>query len=153
MKQQIITSISKSTNLNQIVEAFNKLCRDLRKDHEQIGYVAGMVFSEGPENVKKNIDLLEKYTIGLRKKNDFPIFSSVDLFYGNEFYNQIEDTRLPYKERRVAFIAFYRKILQNTFLTDIFMTPRWQKSEGATDEHETAKKQKLTIHYVEGFAY
>jgi hypothetical protein len=74
MKQLIISSISKSTNLNQIVEAFNKLCRDLRKDHEQIGYVAGMVFSEGPENVKKNIDLLEKYTIGLRKKNDFHFF-------------------------------------------------------------------------------
>jgi hypothetical protein len=81
------------------------------------------------------------------------IFSSVDLFYGNEFYNQIEDTRLPYKERRTAFIGFYREILQNSFITDIFMTPRWQKSEGATDEHETAKKQKLTIHYVEGFAY
>ena len=153
MKQQIITSISKSTNLNQIVEAFNKLCLDLRKDHGKIGYVAGIVFSEGPEHVKKNIVLLEKYTTELRKKNNFPIFSSVDLFYGNEFYNQIEDTKLPYKERRTAFIEFYRKILQNSFITDIFMTPRWEKSEGATDEHETAKKQKLIIHYVEGFGY
>lgn len=29
------------------------------------------------------------------------------------------------------------------------MTPRWDKSSGARDEHETAQRAGITIHYVE----
>ena len=152
MKNEITNAIKQSTNLKQIVEAFNKLCRDLRKDNEQIGYVAGIVFSEGPENVKKNIGILNSYTEKLRKKSYFPIFSSVDLFYGNDFYNQIAETKLPYVRRRTAFIQFYQKMLRNGYITDIFMTPRWQKSEGYMDEYETAKDENLIIHYVDELA-
>lgn len=33
--------------------------------------------------------------------------------------------------------------------TDIFMTPRWEQSGGAADEHDTALALKLRIHYLE----
>jgi hypothetical protein len=150
MREKIVEAISASTNLKTIVESFNKLCKELHEqDTDRIGYVAGIIFSEGPKHVERNIARLEEYTNMLRNTYQFPIFSSVDLFYANKFYDQIEDTKLPYDERRKAFIQFYRDILQNTYITDIFMTPRWEKSEGATDEHETAKKYNLTIHYLE----
>ncbi len=35
------------------------------------------------------------------------------------------------------------------YITDIFMTPRWEHSEGARDEHKNAIKAGMTIHYVE----
>ncbi len=149
MKSDIQKAISNATSLQQIVLSFNNLCRSLRDHNERIGYVAGIIFSEGPEYVQQNIKTLQNYSDNIRKTSNFPIFSSVDMFYTNEFYNQIEETKLPYKQRREAFFQFYRDILTNTFITDIFMTPRWEKSQGATDEHETAKKQHLSIHYVE----
>lgn len=149
MKHDIQKAISHATSLQEIVTSFNNLCKSLYENGDKrIGYVAGILFSEGPEHVQKNIHILQKHTEKVRAEHQFPVFSSVDLFYTNEFYDQIKDTKLPYAEKRNAFFAFYREILSNSYITDIFMTPRWELSQGATDEHNTAKKQKLIIHYV-----
>ena len=150
MKEKIYAHIRKARSLAQVNAQFLDLCRILRDDEhaDRIGYVAGVLFSEGADHVEQNIKKLNSYTELLRMKNPFPIFSSVDIFYDEEFYKNLAEANLPYQERRTAFFQFYRDMLSSGYITDIFMTPRWEISEGATDEHETAKKQNLTIWYV-----
>lgn len=44
---------------------------------------------------------------------------------------------------------FWREIFKSGHVTDVFMTPRWEKSKGAVDEYKTAQKIGLTIHYLQ----
>lgn len=45
-------------------------------------------------------------------------------------------------------MKFWRDILESGHVTDIFMTPRWEQSKGAIDEHEAAKQLGIKIHYM-----
>lgn len=67
----------------------------------------------------------------------------MDVFYEG-LYEKIQESRFPYDQRRILFTEFWRKVFSSGNITD----PRWEKSEGATDEHETAKKLDLAIHYL-----
>jgi len=39
--------------------------------------------------------------------------------------------------------------IRSSYVTDIFMTPGWQRSKGAIAEHRIAKTKKIKIHYLE----
>jgi len=88
--------------------------------------------------------ILREHTEKIRKEKDFPIFSATDVM-ALETLIQIKAHKLVVKD----FIKFWREILESGHVTDIFMTPRWNKSFGATDEHETAKKLGIKIHYLD----
>lgn len=75
------------------------------------------------------------------------MFSAIDVF-SSEIYERLAEWKLPFNEREVKARSFWRKILKSGHVTDIFMTPRWEKSKGATDEHKTAKEIGLKIHYI-----
>ncbi len=149
MKQKIQNAIKNSTNLKHIEKAIMDLFLELKKEKskQKIGYVAGIVTSDGEENMQRNIERLEKLTEKLREKLNFPIFSSVDIF-GGGIYDKIEDFHLERPLREKAFIKFWRVLLKSGHITDIYMTPRWDESKGAKDEHKTAKETGIEIHYV-----
>lgn len=150
MKQKIQTAIKNSTNLKHVEKAILDLFKEIKKENpkQRVGYVAGIVTSDGEENMMKNIKRLDELTEKLREKLDFPIFSSVDIF-GGGIYDQIEDFHLERSLREKAFINFWRMLLKSGHITDIYMTPRWKESKGAKDEHETAKEVRLKIHYID----
>ncbi len=149
MQQKIQASVAGATNLPQVRDALLQLFKTIQSEEEvtNIGYVGGMIFSEGPEHVEKNIRILNEHTQRLRNEYTFPLFSAVDIFYEG-LYQNLREATLPYAERRGLFLTFWQEIVGSGFITDIFMTPRWEMSEGATDEHQTAKKKGITIHYV-----
>lgn len=113
----------------------------------KIGYVAGILNSDGQKHFEDNRKKLADYAEKLRKIHKFPIFSSVDIF-SNEVYDRLEEWKVSLEERETKARLFWREILEGGHVTDIFMTPRWEKSKGATDEHKTAKRIGLTIHYL-----
>lgn len=110
MKAKLARVLVDSTNLaavrDKVVALFDQTRQ--RTGTKRIGYVAGIINSDGPEKVEENRQRLAEYTERIREEQDFPIFSA----------------------------------------TDIFMTPRWEQSVGATDEHKTATKLGITIHCV-----
>ncbi len=114
----------------------------------RIGYVAGIITSDGPEYFQANRKRLADYVKKLRKIHKFPMFSAIDVF-SSEVYERLKEWKLPFAEREMKVRSFWRKILKSGHVTDIFMTPRWEKSKGASDEHRTAKKIGLKIHYIE----
>lgn len=147
MKSRFDEQLQNAQSLSEVRDKVIALLQELRKEQKQLAYVAGTIFSDGAEFVQRNISRLDDLTDKLRAKNKFPIFSSVDIFYGGLF-DRLPESKLQYIERRKLFIQFWRDIIGCGYITDIYMAPGWEKSEGATDEHTTATNKGITIHYI-----
>jgi len=140
-----------ATNLGHVRDAVVVLFERVRKETEssRLGYVAGIIGSEGEDKVAVNRQILQEHTDRIRAANGFPVFSATDIFENPELWERLEEIRLSTPERRKAFIAFWREVLELGKVTDIFMTPRWEQSEGATDEYNTAQRLGIQIHIVD----
>lgn len=148
MHKNIGPALTSSTTLHHVKRNLVKLLKITKKKNgfTRIGYVAGVISSEGPKYFEMNRKRLVSYARKLREIHEFPIFSAVDVFSDN-IYAQLEEMALPFDEKEVKIRSFWRKILKSGCVTDIFMTPRWERSKGASDEHRTAKQIGLKIHY------
>lgn len=146
MHKSIVPVLRNSKNLNHVREELIKLFKSSK--NEKIGYVAGVIYSEGPKFAESNWKRLISHAERLRKIHKFPLFSATDVF-PPEIYSNLEEWELSFEERETKVRDFWREILKTGHVTDVFMTPRWEKSKGATDEHKTAKQIGLRIHYVE----
>lgn len=108
----------------------------------RLGYVSGILTSDTQELVELNKRRLAGYTDYLRGDAAFPVFSATDIFS-----NELEDTLSG--STITEWHSFWRDVLEQGHVTDIFMTPRWRSSAGANDEHETAKRIGISIHYMD----
>ena len=128
-------------------ELFSIVCTTLQevkeKGQTRIGYVSGIISSDGPDKIQENIERLQRITEILRGNHKFPIFSATDIFTNEVYERCTKDSVLL----NTDFIQFWRNLLGAGFVTDVFMTPRWEFSEGATDEHLVADELGLNIHY------
>ena len=144
MKEKLLAYLKGSTTLKDISTRLIELLNQLHQEgNPQIGYVAGMISSEGPENIQKNLDILERRTQELSKIYNFPLFSQNDIFT-DDVYKQIKQSGATHAD----FEEFYQQIHSTGLITHIFMTPKWELSVGATDEHETALRYRLNIIYI-----
>ncbi len=149
MNDRFYKEIKDSTTLTHVAEGLIKVFKEVRtaEKSEKLGYVSGIITSDGNKKIKDNMNRLEKYTIALRNKLSFPVFSGVDVFE-DRVYSKLEEREFAREMRQNHFIEFWRKVLRSGHITDIFMTPRWEESEGARDEMDIAKKQKIEIHFI-----
>lgn len=148
MQKDIVTALKSAKNLIHVRQELIKLFKQIRNGKvARIGYVAGILNSDGPQHFERNRKRIAEHAGVLRKIHKFPIFSAVDVF-SDEIYFRMEEWKLPFEKREAKAIFFWREILKSGHVTDIFMTPRWEKSKGATDEHKTAKKLGMSIHYI-----
>lgn len=108
-----------------------------------LGFVSGILSSDGLEFRAQNLRKLQEYTNILRKEIPFPLFSAGD-FYDEDFFNRFDHINNPKR-----WDKFWKYIFVNGKVTDLFMTPRWEKSEGARYEFELGKWMGITIHMVE----
>src|SRR3990170_3226698 len=127
--KEIQTSIGKATNLNQVEEGLLSFFAEqkLYNPDLKIAYVSGIISSDGPEYIERNIKRLASVTNEIR--NEFPeylVFSATDVFT-NEVFERINAKNYPYHE----WLAFWRKILTQSGISKVFMTPRWINSQGA----------------------
>jgi hypothetical protein len=106
------------------------------------GYVSGILTTDGRDMIETNFLRLESYTAFIRETSDFNIFSLTDIFNKKLMLKFI---CVPQEEWRL----FWRAVIENGYITDIFMTPRWRESTGAIDEHMIAHKIKLKVHDME----
>lgn len=149
MHRNIRPALKNARNLVQVREEMIKLFLAAKQQAgvERIGYVAGIINSGGPEYIRVNRTRLVEYTKKLRKIHKFPLFSAIDVF-PPKIYNSLEEWKLSFEQREEKARIFWASMLKSGHITDIFMTPLWDRSKGALDEHETAKKMGIKIHYV-----
>ena len=146
MKERIRGAVKYAKDINEVKTSVLSVLKELKNEGaERIGYVAGLVTSEGPENIDKNVRRLVGFTEHIRTQNDFPIFSSTDVVSDELF------ERLGLEEfQKTDWEKFWRDILgaEGKYVTDIFMTPGWEASRGSRDEHKVAKEVGMQIHYL-----
>jgi hypothetical protein len=145
MKHYFQNTVHKTTLLEETHAALLQALENIRTEFQinKIGFVSGSITSDGPEHIQKNIEKLKNHTENLRGQFSFPIICCPDIFIDemNMFH---EKNNTPYND----FVIFWRNVLSSGYITDLFMTPGWEKSTGARDEHETAKKNNIIIHYL-----
>jgi hypothetical protein len=148
MHHLLAQTLGNETSLAAVQTQLLKLLAHLRhEDGGRIAFVSGAVFSDGLEHFERNIGIINHHTDLVRATFDGSVFSCADAFYNLGLQSQLDVYDLPYEERRQRFLAFWRTILAGG-VTDIFMIPGWERSEGAQDEHQTAAHLKLRIHYL-----
>lgn len=141
------TVLNGVNSYDEIQNALTSLMKEMKTTGiQRIGFVSGAV-ATSPEVVESNLKLLLNRTEELHKQHQFPIFSSADIFFDG-FWDKLPESNLSKDERSPKLQALFRGILEGG-VTDIFMMPKWEFSGGARDEHETAQKLGITIHYLE----
>ena len=145
MHQKLKPYLTNIHNLDSIQAAVDRFLREYEPDRvdKRVGYVSGIISSDGPEHIAQNTERLARYAHYLRSLHDFPIFAYTDIFT-DQIYGRVGAERLSSDE----WLIFWRKILNLGHVTDIFMTPRWDVSLGAQDEYKTAQELGLRIHIV-----
>src|SRR3990167_1936785 len=131
--------------LNHVHDGLMKLFAQAHAENPgmRLGYVAGIITSDGPDKIWANIARLEQHTIQIRAEHAFPIFSATDVF-SRQLYDRLKEGVVAERE----YQHFWRQLQESGYITDLFLTPRWEVSKGAVDEYETAKRLDVTIHFV-----
>jgi len=146
MRERIEEAVKKANSIEDVKDGVLIVLKELRNEgNQRIGYVSGLITSEGPENINKNVKRLIRFTNYIRSQNDFPIFSSTDVV-SDALFKRLGAQLF----KQADWEEFWRDVLgsEERYVTDMFMTPRWEKSRGATDEHKTAKKVGMQIHHL-----
>lgn len=146
MKKEFVLALGEVKSLDEVRDALERVFAKVKNGrNSRLGYVSGIITSDGPNFIQQNLTKLDRYTDFLRQQQDFPVFSARDIF-SDELFTRLNAYHLPPKD----WEKFWREILSFGHVTDVFMTPRWESSRGATDEYDTAKKLGLRLHLVEG---
>ena len=96
-------------------------------------FIAGPKSGKTPQEVIKNIEVANKYAEKLVKQGNY-------VYVPHNIKGYIKD---PDEQKRY-FIELSKSIIKN-WATHIYMLPNWEKSAGAVEEYNYAKKLKLKI--------
>ncbi|MEK9181108.1 MAG: DUF4406 domain-containing protein, partial [Patescibacteria group bacterium] len=133
-------ALAESENLAEIKNIVVDILSRVRRGGGRLGYVAGIIMSDGAEHMERNFKILEEHTFSVKEKHEIPVVSASEVFFP-ELLSRV----LGKGVSRDDFELFWRSILASGHVTDMFMAPRWEQSRGARDEHDTAKKLGIRI--------
>ena len=143
MRELFFEAVGDKTTLNEVYREVVRILRRVRSPNGRLGYVAGIITTDGPEYIDRNFRILETYTKELQSLSPFPVFSATEIFHPNH-RDYLESVFVP-----DDFYKFWRSILSSGHVTDVFFAPRWNESAGALDEHIIAKTIGLSVHYLD----
>lgn len=146
MKNEFDKALKLARNIDEVEAILLPLLKEWHHIHGSLGFVSGTLFSDGPKFVQRNIQRLADYTSALRAQHPFPVFSGQDVLYNGRM-DTLPESKLPYLERRTRMLAFWKTVVTCGSITDIFMMPGWERSEGARDEHSSAQQMGMVVHY------
>src|ERR1035437_7915212 len=100
MKQILSKSFRKATTLEHILPELMLIFESvkLKRNIKKIGYVSGVISSQGDNKISENKKLLADHTEKIRQSVDFPVFSAADIFT-DELYLRIDEIKLSRLER------------------------------------------------------
>ena len=131
---------------DKVLSVVMSVLANIRNTHPEsrIGYVAGKVTADGPDNISANLARLHSFTKQVHEtKEDVFVFSAADIFVTDAYWR----ANLSESNHTQAFYQLWKQVVASG-VTDVYMTPDWEKSLGACDEHAHAKELGLIIHYL-----
>jgi len=138
-------SSKEHANLDRVYKIVSSKIKQIKKSNKncRIGYVAGKITSDGPTQIKTNLSRLHRFTKKVSQKENIFVFSAADIFNSVAYWK----TNLPKPDHKKQFYEYWGEILDSG-ITDIYMTPGWEKSLGATDEYNRMRKRGISIHFL-----
>ena len=134
-------AIDGTETLDEVCAAVCGVVRMVAGRGSRVGFVSGVISSDGPQLVMRNLDLLRAYTGVIGSSVDYPVFCAANVF-DEKLRGRYSGTAKP------EWWTFWRKVL-GSGISDFFTTPRWGLSRGGDDEHTFVKYRKVELHYLE----
>ena len=106
MRSSIRSLLASLTSLDQIKAEVINFFSEIRKQNSKIGYVSGVITSDGQDKIEFNRKKLIEYTNLLEDVNNFPLFSAVDVF-SDKVYKNLQEMELEHEEREKKFMEFW----------------------------------------------
>lgn len=150
MKEKLDFASMNKVDLPNIRDKVLDTLSTIREESQdkRLGYVSGIITSDGAAQIDRNLGILEDHTNRLRTLYPFPIFSATSIF-DKRILDDLFEMSLNPVARETSFYQFWREILKLGHVTDVFMTPRWERSKGALDELLTAYQGRMTVHFID----
>ncbi|MDE1870896.1 MAG: hypothetical protein KGI06_01510 [Candidatus Micrarchaeota archaeon] len=135
--------VRSADSLQEVKEGIIEVLMGLNnRERARIGFVSGIITSDGEESIGRNTEVLDDFTSALKNSVSFGVFSQVDVF------DYELASRMRGRSCRDDWQELWRGVLGSSCVTDIFMTPRWEKSCGSVDEYKTAIGMGINIFHV-----
>jgi len=133
------------SDLDDIFEIVKARLQEVEDTHNanRIGYVAGKVTADSLDGIMPNLDRLRAYTKQVSESEHVPVFSAADIFCSDVYWR----LNLPHPNHEDEFYNFWRQVL-GSGITDVYMTPEWERSLGASDEYKRSVELNLNIHFI-----
>ncbi len=143
--KKIRLALKKASTIEDVLDITRLLITQIKIEDPKakIGYVSGKVTADGKDRIPHNLKRMHKFTRKLKEIHGEQIFSAADIFSDIVYWK----INLPRPIHEKDFYNFWRKIVSSG-VTDIYMTPEWERSHGAKDEHKIAKTLNINIHYI-----
>ncbi len=110
-----------------------------RDPHRRLGYVSGIISSDGPEKMPENIRLLHERTEKIARLEKFPVFGPTYIFT-DSVYGNIDAENLTSDD----WNNFWASVLIG-IADKMYMTERWQCSKGAQFEFQLAYAHDIEV--------
>lgn len=143
MKTELIESIASSNTLNEARERFLSSLAEIKQHNPELRvyYVIGIVTSEGPAFVERNLQLLQERVRKVEEKVGGLVLSAADIF-NRELFEKFDTMGATNED----YLNFWEEVLSSKHITDVVRAPGWKRSEGARHENKTAKRLGLPTH-------
>jgi hypothetical protein len=147
MKQLLAEALSPLTTVDEVETRLLGMLAILEDEGVGIALVSGAVFADGFEHVDRNLAAINSRTNTVRQTFPGVVLSCPDVIYNLGLHDRLDVYSWPYDKRRERFLQFWQNVV-NGGVTDLFMVPGWERSEGARDEYATATRLGLQIHHL-----
>lgn len=140
LKEMFRSETSKAGNLEGVRIVVCEVVSFISRTERGFTFVSGMISSDGPEFIDRNMLILSDSTDHVRRTSPKPVTSASDIFY---------DVLLA-KYRNVTTPEEWDRLWKSVIssgISDLVMIPRWDASRGAKAEHDHAVARKIPVDY------
>ena len=138
-----------ANTLDDVLIASLKMLRRLRDDGFTIHHIAGPITADGDENINANLAKLLEWRTELSAALGPKAFVFTSpVIFSEGLYVRLGTFEKEPVQREIEFREFWDKLFESGVIDEIHLTPGWERSEGATREHETAKRLGIKTNYL-----
>lgn len=139
-----------ANTLDDVLKASIKMLKRLRADGYTTHHIAGPITADGDENINVNLVKLMEWRSELSAALGPKAFVFTSpVIFSEGLYVRLGTFDKEPLQRESEFRDFWDKLLESGVVDEIHFTPGWERSVGATREHETAERLVMKINYLE----